>query len=157
MTNIALTQPQPAPVKPDTTALQQVAALAPPAAMEHVQTVSKLLGRRSARLYSNLTTSAGLAPHLMNPQTWVELQQLQQAVVQRLQQQNQSLLQGCAALVQEYSQIKKANTMSKLVEQQCNLVAQWGQLLSTQATNLMGLQENVEVDYGYWASEKVKQ
>lgn len=157
MTNIALTQPQPAPVKPDPTPLQEVATLAPPAAMEHAQTVGTLLSRRTTRVMSNLTTSAGLAPQAMNPQTWVELQQLHQAVMQRLQQQNQSWLEGCAALVKEYAQIKNANTMSKLIEQQCNLVGQWGQLLGTQATNLMGLQENIEVDYGYWVSEKVKQ
>jgi len=157
MTNIALTQRQPSTVKLDTTPLQEVATLAPPACIEHAQTVGTLLNRRATRMMSNLTSSAGLAQQALNPQTWVELQQLQQAVVQRLQQQNQNWMDGCATLVKEYSQIKQANTMSKLVEQQCNLVAQWGQLLGTQATNLMGLQENIEVDYGYWLSEKVKQ
>ena len=46
--------------------------------------------------------------------------------------------------------------MSKLVEQEFNLVGQLVQLLSNQATNLATLQENVEVDYGYWVHEKIK-
>jgi len=75
--------------------------------------------------------------------------------VQRLQQQNEAWLKGCAILLQDYVQIKDANTMSKLVEKQYNLVAQWNQLLGSQATNLMGLEENIEVDYGYWASQKL--
>jgi len=92
----------------------------------------------------------------MDPQIWSDLLQLQAAVMQRLQQQNRAWLKGCAILMEDYAQIKQANTMSKLVEKQYNLMAQWSLLIGNQATNMIGLQENIEVDYGYWASQKLQ-
>lgn len=150
------TFPQPDAAKPGVPALHEVTAQAVPAAIEHALTTYALLNRRLARTANNGLFTTGLATHFMNPQTWDELLQLQSAVMQRLQQQNQAWLKGCAILMQDYIQIKQANTMSKLVEKQCNLMMQWSQLLSSQATNLMGLQENIEVDYGYWASQKLQ-
>ena len=113
------------------------------------------MNNHTARILKNEVFTAGLATRLTDPQVWGESLQLQSAVVQRLQQQNQDWLKGCAVLMQDYAQIKHANTMTKLVEKQCNLVLQWSQLLSNQATNLIGLMENIEVDYGYWASQKL--
>jgi hypothetical protein len=56
----------------------------------------------------------------------------------------------------EYSeQIKGANTMSKLAEREGNIGAQLAQLLSNQATDLVGLQENIHVDYSYWIHQKL--
>ena len=45
--------------------------------------------------------------------------------------------------------IKGANTMSKLVEMESNILAQAAELLGTQITSLVTLQENIEVDYTY--------
>ncbi len=52
-------------------------------------------------------------------------------------------------------QIKGANTMSKLAEREGNIVAQVTQILSSQATDLVGLQENIDVDYSYWINQKL--
>lgn len=149
------TQPQPEPAKPDVPDLQEIAAQVAPAAIGHVLKTRDMLNRSIARTLNNGMFTAGLTTHFMDPQIWAELLQLQSAVVQRLKQQNEAWLKGCAILMQDYVQIKDANTMSKLVEKQYNLVAQWQQLIGSQATNLMGLEENIEVDYGYWASQKL--
>ena len=70
-------------------------------------------------------------------------------------QQQQDWLRGWAVWNQERASIKGANTVSKLVEQEFNLMAQIGQLLLNQTTNLVALQENVEVAYAYWLNEKL--
>jgi len=132
-----------------------MAAKAAPATFGHAMTAYTLMNNHTARLLKNQVVTAGLATRLMDPQIWGESQQLQSAVVQRLQQQNQDWLKGCAILMQDYAQIKQANTMTKLIEKQCNLMLQWNLLLTNQATNLLGLMENIEVDYGYWASQKL--
>lgn len=75
---------------------------------------------------------------------------MQSAILNCLQQ--CGWMGGCAILMQDCAQIRQASMVSKLVEKQYNPVTQWNQLLGDQATNLMGLQENIQVDYGYWAS-----
>jgi hypothetical protein len=145
----------PALPAPSVSEVQKIDSPATPSIVRHAQTASTLLTRGAARAFGNGLATAGLAPHLLNPQTWDELLQLQGAVVRRLQQQNQDWLNGCAALAREYDRLKGANTISKLAEQQFNLVAQWGKLVSDQATSLIELQENISVDYGYWASQKL--
>ena len=45
--------------------------------------------------------------------------------------------------------------MSKFMEKQCNLMSQSALLMTNQATNFVALMENIDVDYGYWASQKV--
>jgi hypothetical protein len=82
---------------------------------------------------------------------------MQDAVVKRLQLQQQSWAQGCNALLQEYIQLNNASTLPKMVERQFNLTVQWGFLVSNQITNLMELEENIEVDYAYWASQKLQE
>lgn len=135
--------------------MQDIAVKAAPAVIGHVLKAHAVLSRSIGRTLSNGMFTAGLATHLMEPQVWGELMQLQSAVMQRLKQQNESWLKGCAILMQDYVQIRHANTMTKLVEKQYNLVTQWNQLIGDQTTNLIGLEENIEVDYGYWASQKL--
>lgn len=149
------TQPQPEPAKPEAPTLQEVAVKMVPAAIGHILKAHSMLSRSIGRTLSNGMFTAGLATHFMEPQLWSDVTQMQNAILQRLKQQGDSWLKGCAILMQDYVQIKQANTMSKLVEKQYNLVTQWNQLIGDQTTNLMGLQENIEVDYGYWASQKL--
>jgi hypothetical protein len=53
------------------------------------------------------------------------------------------------------AQINGANTMSKLLEQEMNLFGRIGQIVTDHMTNLVALQENVEVAYSYWLSRKL--
>lgn len=133
---------------------QTVPESAKPPAFRHLQTVFNLSGQWAARNANNSAISVGLMPASLDANTWKDLLAMQAAIVQRLQDQQKSWVEGINTLSHEYAQIKQANTMSKYVEQQFNLLAQFGQLVSAQATALMGLQENIQVDYGYWAAQK---
>lgn len=143
--------------KPAAPALPEIATYAGPAALGTAMRANYLVNNHAAHLFRNGMFAAGLTTRLANPEIWEESVQLQRAVAQRLQEQNENWLKGCAILMQDYVQIKQANTMSKLVEKQFNLITQWSQLLNNQATNLIGLLENIQVDYGYWASQKLRQ
>lgn len=134
---------------------------AAPSALPHLPVVEHLLKRYSL-LSRQLTqnthngwTSAALLPFSTRPQTWQELFQLQQAVLQQVEQLHQGWLSGWTAWLGEFAQLKRVNTMSKLVEQEFNLAAQFVLLLQDQATDWTSLQENIEVNYGYWLSEKL--
>ncbi|NRR30207.1 hypothetical protein HSX11_08390 [Oxalobacteraceae bacterium] len=140
---------------PDALVWPKLLASSAPAPLAHALTARHLLQRQTARQFHNGLLSAGLAMRLSDPVVWGEWVQLQSAIVKRLQKQQQDLGKGCAILADDYSQIRQANTMSKLMEKQFNLMSQFGALMSSQATNLMELLENVQVDYGYWASQKV--
>jgi hypothetical protein len=127
-----------------------------PTPLAHAMTAERLMQKQAARQFHNSLLTAGLSIRLADPEVWGEWLQLQTAVAQRLQKQNQDLGKGCAILADDYSQLRHANTMSKLMEKQFNLVSEWGALISSQATNLVELLENVQVDYGYWVSQKVQ-
>jgi hypothetical protein len=141
------------PIAMAQTAKATRAATPPP--VQHLQSLQILMGQWMARSSGNAANTAALLPHVWSTDLWQEMGQMQAAILRRLQLQQQAWVAGCTGLATEYQEGKRANTMSKLVEQQCNLVAQFGQLLSQQATSLVGLQENIEVDYGYWVSQKL--
>ena len=80
----------------------------------------------------NSWNTAALLPFTTRLQTWQELWQMQQAVLQQTQQMQQGWMQGWTAWLGEFGQFKRANTMSKLVEQEFNLLAQLVLLLQGQ-------------------------
>jgi hypothetical protein len=125
------------------------------ATLQHAMKVPALLGGWAARAGASSIDTARLFAFGMNLQTWGELIEMQQAVVQRLMLQQQALLQGMAAWNRERAAMKAANTVTKVVEQECNLIAQIGILLSDQMTNLVALQENIEVSYAFWLNQKL--
>lgn len=126
-----------------------------PLVVEHLLKRHSLLSRQLAQATRHGWTTAALLPFATRPQTWQELLQLQQAVLQQVQQLHHGWIDGWSAWLGEFGQLKRANTMSKLVEQEFNLVAQFVLLLQGQATDWTNLQENIEVNYGYWLSEQV--
>ncbi|WP_051975315.1 hypothetical protein [Cupriavidus necator] len=60
----------------------------------------------------------------------------------------------CMSWLQERARIRRANSVSKLMEQEFDLLARFVLLLSDQAVDLVTLQENVEVNTGYWLGQK---
>jgi len=114
-----------------------------------------LLGDWVARTTHNWLHTAQLFSLKSDASTWGELLHLHEAFTQRLLQQNQAWLQGCAAWAQQREQLKAANTLSKRVEQEFNLIGQLGQLASDQMTNFSALLENAQVSYAYWLHEKL--
>jgi len=136
-------------------ALQKTAPAARAAAVQDTLKMPVLLGGWAARSATNSIDTARLLAFGMDLHTWGELVQMQQAVVERLTLQQQAWMQGWAAWNRERAEIRGANTVTELVEQEFNLVAQIGQLLIDQTTNLIALQENIEVSYAYWLNQKL--
>lgn len=86
------------------------------------------------------------------PETWREALQIQAAIGERLQQQQQAWTRGLDQIMVEYLQLNQANTLSKWVEQEYNIGMQLGTLCFNQLVNLTALAENIQVDLGYWLS-----
>jgi len=141
--------------KPGVPALREAPAAKALAPLANTMKANALVQRQAARMLHNSVLSAGLASRLADPQVWSEWLQLQGAVMQRLHQQNLDWRQGCAILAEDFALIRNANTMSKMAEKQGNFFSQWTLLLTNQATSLFELMENIHVDYGYWASQKM--
>ena len=125
--------------------------------LDHAVKAQALQRNSATRAMGNLAASAQLFAHGVDPDTLGELLQMQQAAWRRLLTLQEGWLEGWTAWLRYSDQIAGANTMSKLVERECNIGAQLGQLLSGQATDLVALQENIEVDYFYWVNEKLKE
>jgi hypothetical protein len=85
----------------------------------------------------------------------VELLQMQGAVAKQLHELGQTWVTGLSAWTRECTELRAANTMSKIVEQEFDLIGQFGQLVTDQATALVNLMEGVQVGYGYWVQEKL--
>jgi hypothetical protein len=122
----------------------------------HARKALALISSWAARAAGNRIATAELLTLRMDPETWGELWQIQQAAWQRQQQWQNDLWQGLLAWTRECAEIKGANTMSKLVEQEFNLAGQLGDLMRDQATGLVALMENVQVDYAYWVNQKLR-
>ena len=122
------------------------------APLPHTPAFQVLMGQWTGRS-TKTAVAAALLPLGFRVDLWLELAQMQAAVLRRLQQQQQAWVSGCTGLAQEYQQGKRANTMSRLLEQQGNLFVQFGLLLNKQATDLAGLQKNTDVGDGYRASK----
>jgi hypothetical protein len=132
------------------------AATAPAAAMQHSHSFLALLGQSVARAAQNAGASAAVLPLLVRPHTGAELLELQSAVVERLMQMQQAWWQGWTGWLDEFAQLRRADTLSEHLEQQYNLGAQFGALLQAQASDLADLQDTVQVDYGYWVARKLR-
>jgi galactokinase len=88
-------------------------------------------------------------------ETWSALLEMQRALQDQLHEQTIDWFKGLAAWGRECAQLRAANTMSKMVEQDFNLLAQFGQLVGDQATNVANIFESAQVGYAYWVSEKL--
>lgn len=137
-------------------AMQHALQNAYPAALRQSQNLHSLMSQWATRQASNSVSFGALAHLVQDGAIWHELAEMQTAVQQRLQQQQNVWLEGCTALVAQSLQLKRANTLSKMADQQFNLMGQLQALVSTQTTSLLSLQENIEVDYAYWLAQKTK-
>jgi hypothetical protein len=141
-TNAALTV-EPTPPKPH-------------AAMAHAMKATALQSSWAARSLKNASATAELFAMGMDAESWHELVQIQQSAWQRLLTLQTKWAGDWKGWIEYSEQIKGANTMSKLAEREGNIGAQLAQLLSNQAADLVGLQENIHVDYSYWVHQKLR-
>ncbi len=125
--------------------------------LHHALRATALQSDWAARAMGNASATAQVFALGIDMETWDELLQMQQAAWRRLFTLQSNWMEEWKNWIQYSDQIRGANTMSKLAEREGNIVAQLTQILSGQATDLVGLQENIDVDYSYWIHEKLKQ
>ncbi|ARN22000.1 hypothetical protein [Piscinibacter gummiphilus] len=63
---------------------------------------------------------------------------------------------GLAELAQEMGEVRQANTVSKFVDQEVNLVQQGLALVSSQATATVRLMENIQVNLAWWVGQRAR-
>ena len=111
----------------------------------------------AARAMGNASATAQVFALGIDAESMEELLQMQQAAWRRLLDLQSGWMEEWKSWIAYADQIKGANTMSKLAERENNIVAQLTQILGNQATDLVGLQENIHVDYSYWINQKLSE
>ncbi|MCY0965885.1 hypothetical protein [Parathalassolituus penaei] len=84
----------------------------------------------------------------------------QKAIVDRMTEQQVALLEGIKDIQDEYCEYQETNTLTKLMDNNCNIAGQMMALAQSQMTGWAQLLDNIQVDYGYWLylqAEKAKQ
>jgi hypothetical protein len=111
----------------------------------------------AARSMKNASATAQVFAHGMDIESWHELWQMQAAAWRRMHDLQSGWMEDWKNWLQYAAEVKGANTMTKLVEREGNISAQFVQLLGNQATDLMGLQENIQIDYAFWINQKLNE
>lgn len=125
--------------------------------LQHLGAFHSVLGSiasRQVQLCQKLLASA-FNP-VPNASVLIDALQLQQAIVQRLMVQQTQFMDGLAQIAAGAAHIKKANTLSKLMDQEYDFFSQFNDLLSGQATALMELMENAEIGFGVLLSRRLE-
>jgi hypothetical protein len=122
---------------------------------DHVIKAGEIHRAWALRAFSNAANTAQLFAQGMDQKTRDELVHMGEAAWTRLRTLRENWIKDWAGWLDYASELKGANTMSKLAEREGNIFGQAAQILCSQATDLVGLQENIAVDYGYWVSEKL--
>lgn len=117
-----------------------------------VQALSNQFGRQ----LQNLQATCQLGPQLWSGQGWQGWLALQQAASEKWQEQLQQNGNEWLDWLQSLQQLPQARTVSRLMEMECNVLLRAGQLAGNQLVNLASLQENIEVNYGYWLSRQLQ-
>jgi hypothetical protein len=145
----------------ETTAVSVLADETTSAALPpHMRKAANLTANWAARAAGTGFATAALLPWRIDPQSWPqiwqELWEMQEAVWQRQRQMQDNWLQGWLNWTTECTQARGANTITRLAEQEFDLIAQWQELVAGQATDVVSLLENLELNYGYWLAEKLR-
>ena len=129
-------------------------ALAPLKHLNAYHTLASNLAARQARMVQDWWTLA--CNPVADGSLLVEMLQMQQAVFQRLAAQQAEAVRGLTAIAAEAGHVRKANTLSKLMEEEYDLAAQFNALFVAQITALVELAENVQVNAGYLRTRKAE-
>lgn len=117
--------------------------------IDHVLKAQAIQNDRAMRAASNARAMAELLFSGLDGETLRELLDLQQSAWRRFSALQKDWVTEWFRWFDYADRIKGANTMSKLFETESNILARATQLLGTQVTSLVTLQENIEVDYAY--------
>lgn len=114
------------------------------------------LGNQLGRQVQNLSASCQLGPQMLSGQGWQSWLALQHAAGQKWTDQLRQNGDDWLDWFQSLQQLPQARTVSRLVEMECNVLLRAAELAGTQLVNFAVLQENLEVNYGYWASRQLQ-
>jgi hypothetical protein len=123
--------------------------------LKHFEKARQIQSNWLARTTRNGVAAAQLLVHGLDAQSYDELCGLNQAAWQRMRDLQSAWTNEWASWLSFATTLKGANTMSKFVEREGNIFAQAVAQFTAQATDLAGLLENIDVDYGYWLQEKL--
>ncbi|MCQ4162850.1 hypothetical protein NON00_23390, partial [Roseomonas sp. GC11] len=122
----------------------------------HLALLSDIAGRHGALGADALRLVAlRLVTARPSPDLWSDMLDMQRAFWKRMEQIGEQWQEGLKDLGEQAAQLRSANTLSKLIEQDCNLANQFGALLTAQATAVATLVESTQVGFGYWLKEKL--
>jgi hypothetical protein len=141
------------------TALPASTTLAKPTqsdAKPNARTTAHLLAwsKAHSRTWNNMQAAWRLTPVGVAPATWASFAALQQASAQKLMEEQRDWLNEWRDWWSTAQQLPRANTLSKVMEQEFNLTLRLVQMFGNRAINWANLQENLEVNYGQWAKQQ---
>ncbi|WP_123834120.1 hypothetical protein [Methylobacterium currus] len=115
-----------------------------------------LVGEIATRSAANAVGTAQLLSEGPDSDTIGELYEMQGAFVKQLWKIDQDWRAGLMRIYEGSLSLRKANTLSKVIEQDFNLIGQYGDLATNYMTSVATLVENTNVGYSYWLSKKIK-
>ena len=117
--------------------------------LDHALKAQAIQNDRAVRAADSAKATAELLFHGLNPENLKDMLDLQQSAWRRFSALQQGWVTDWLGWFAYADKIKGANTMSKLVEMESNILTQATQLFGNQISGLVALQENIEVDYSY--------
>jgi|HubBroStandDraft_1064217.scaffolds.fasta_scaffold40685_1 hypothetical protein len=125
--------------------------------LRHALKAQTLQGNLVARAMGNAVATAEVFAFGIDQESYEELSRMGEAVWSRLRILREGWVRDWQNWFLYADKINGANTMSKLVEREGNIAAQFAQIVGEQVTGMVGLQENILVDYSYWINEKLNE
>jgi hypothetical protein len=136
------------------TATEQAPVAATPVGAPLRRTV--LVGELATRSTANAVGTVQLLSENPDSDTIGELYEMQVALVKQLWKIDQDWRAGLLRVYEGSLQLRKANTLSKVLEQDYNLIGQYGDLVTNYLTSVATLVDNSTVGYSYWLSKKIQ-
>lgn len=131
----------------------QTPRVAPLGSIGHVATSGKVHMDRTARSLDTAVTTMRLAARGLDSDELKQLSDLQHSVLARFRVLGDGWMKDWQDWFRFATGMHGANTMSKLAEHETNIVCQATQMLGSQLSDLVSLQENIEVNYAYWLKQ----
>ncbi len=134
----------------------RAAAAAPPGADAPLRR-SAAVSEIAALCATNAVGTAELLSVRPTPDVIDDLFAMQAAFARQLWSIDLEWRTGLMRIAEGTLALRSANTVSKIMEQDLNLIGRCGDLMTVYATKTAALIENTSVGYSFWLSKKVKE
>lgn len=123
---------------------------------DHIVKPCELQSKNGQRALDTMKDTAMLACRLDSPSTCFEALSLFMAAGKRSMDMQKQWQQDWKAWAEYASKLPGADTTSKLVARQSNIMLQASAQISEQTTEALELMENIFVGYSFWVSQQVQ-